>query len=79
MAPAFGLGDPSPSNPNGMCHTRYKEEIGARLAAVVAPLMRNNASASQPAPAVSGPPVATHVVGVAAKDYRTYVATIAVR
>merc|ERR1711957_555445 len=32
MASCYDLGDPDPTNKNGLCHSRYKTECGRRLA-----------------------------------------------
>lgn len=74
VAPCPGFDQlPSCGNPNGMCHTRWKQDIAERLVASAAPLIFNStqfASASGMAPPRS--PFVGDFVNMTAKDYRTY-------
>ena len=68
-------------NPNGMCHTRWKEEIATRLVASAARLMFNSTELLAAAAGGGLPPLSPMLgalTGVSAKDYRTYVLKFAV-
>lgn len=42
MAVCYDLGDPDPTNPMGLCHSRYKLECGRRLAISLMSLLPSN-------------------------------------
>lgn len=69
------------ANPYGMCHTRWKDEIAQRLAAVTAHALFNGTtlarlSASGRLPALT--PRVTGVVSTAKTDYRDYTVVLSV-
>lgn len=68
MASCYDLGDPDPSNKNGLCHSRYKLQCGARLALEVQRLLPSFAS-----PAVTRGPVVVNVSLVADPRSRSHV------
>ena len=59
MATCIDLGDPDPTNKNGLCHSRYKTECGRRLALEVNRLLPPAALgvAAPPLPVSRGPVV----------------------
>eukprot|EP00037_Helgoeca_nana_P004339 m.44880 g.44880 ORF g.44880 m.44880 type:complete len:549 (+) comp15079_c0_seq2:30-1676(+) len=74
IAPCPGFNQtPACGNPNGMCHTRWKQDVASRLVAAAARLIFNS---TQLAPVENTiPPLSPSIgdfVGMAAKDYRTY-------
>lgn len=74
IAPCPGFNQtPACGNPNGMCHTRWKQDVASRLVAAAARLIFNStqlASVENTIPPLS--PSIGDFVGMAAKDYRTY-------
>lgn len=74
VAPCPGFNQtPVCGNPNGMCHTRWKEDISTRLMASAARLVFNRtqlAAVGDALPPLS--PSVGAVVNVTSKDYRTY-------
>ena len=65
MASCYDLGDPDPTNKNGLCHSRYKTECGRRLALEVDRLLPPHGAASVRAPRVTRGPVVTNISLVA--------------
>lgn len=66
-------------NPNGMCHSRWKAEVGERLAAVTARMIFTPQELAAAGPNL--PPVSAtigHFISVRSKDYRTYEVTLSV-
>ena len=80
MATCIDLGDPDPTNKNGLCHSRYKTECGRRLALEVHRLLPPPAPLSAAAAAVAGAqprlvvsrgPTVTNISMVADKSSRS--------
>jgi hypothetical protein len=82
MATCIDLGDPDPTNKNGLCHSRYKTECGRRLALEVNRLLPPPApppsaavaavaGAQPPRPVVSRGPTVTNISMVADKSSRS--------
>ena len=57
MATCIDLGDPDPTNRNGLCHSRYKTECGRRLALEVNRLLPSAGEDVAPVPVSRGPVV----------------------